>query len=138
MKALCALAAALLACSSAAASDWKLLDKANAMQPGIEYDAARVKYEPPYLTTWTRIELPQPATLSNGVRYRVVLQKIAVDCEKRAWAVTYTEFYDRRDASGQPLHSVTLPTDEWDPRPAQKGSTGDKLIRALCTTPRPW
>lgn len=130
--------AALVASASAAASDWRTLDKASAKQPGIEYDAARVKYEAPYLTTWTRIELAQAATLSNGVRYRVVLQKVAVDCAKRLWVVTYSEFHDRTEAAGLPLNSVTVPPEEWDPRPAQAGSSGDKLIRALCTTPRPW
>ena len=133
-----ALLAAALSCSSALAADWKSVNPGSALEPGIAYDAAAVKFEPPYVTTWTRVELPRPATLSNGVRYHSVLQKIAVDCATRRWGVTYSEFYERKDATGTPAHRDALPADEWDLHAAQQGSNGDRLIRALCTTPRPW
>jgi len=42
------------------------------------------------------------------------------------------------DATGIPVFSETRPRGEWELNPARAGSTGDRLIRALCTTPRPW
>ncbi len=106
--------------------------------PRVLYDTARIQYEPPYVTAWTRIVVPRTATLSNGVRYRSVQQKVAVDCTARKWGVTYSEFFGTRDASGVPLYWDSVPREQWELNSAHPGSNGDALIRALCTTPRPW
>jgi len=133
------LLAVLLALSAVAArGEWKVVAPASDATPDIAFDAARVAYEPPLVTAWTRVSLREPATLGNGLRYRSVLQKVAVDCPSRTWAVTRSEFFGSPDATGAALFTDSLPRREWELRPARADSPGDLLIRALCTTPRPW
>ena len=124
--------------ATAARGEWKLIGAPPDAVPQIAYDTARVQYEPPLVTTWTRVVLPDAATLGNGVRYRSVLQKVAIDCNARTWAVTRSEFYAERGATGTALYTDSLPRQEWELRHARPGSNGDRLIRALCTTPAPW
>jgi hypothetical protein len=130
--------AALALWAGVACGEWKALGTPAEGAPRIAYDTAQVRFEPPHVTAWTRILLPAEATLANGVRYRSVLQKIAVDCSARTWEVTHSDFYGSANASGLPAYSDTRPREEWELHPARAGSTGDLLIRALCTTPRPW
>jgi hypothetical protein len=137
----CAFAGALLLLwAGAAGAEWKTIRTGAGTEPGprIAYDTARVRFEPPHVTTWTRVELPAVATLGNDIRYRSVLQKIVVDCGARTWGVTHSDFFASADATGLPVFSETRPRGEWELNPARAGSTGDRLIRALCTTPRPW
>ncbi len=122
----------------AVAADWKPLPAVADGAPRIAYDAAAIRFEPPHVTTWTRVELPAAATLGNAVRYRSALQKIAVDCPGKTWGIVHSDFYASADALGVPVFSDTIPREEWVLRPAREGSTGAALIRALCTTPRPW
>ena len=124
--------------ATAAHGEWKLIGAAADAVPQIAYDAARVQYEPPLVTTWTRVVLPDAATLANGVHYQSVLQKVAIDCSARTWAVTRSEFYADRGATGTALYTDIQPRQEWELRRARPGSNGDRLIRALCTTPTPW
>jgi hypothetical protein len=136
-----ALAGALVLLSAGAAgAEWKTIGTGTQAEPGprIAYDAARVRFEPPHVTTWTRVALPAVATLGDGIRYRSVLQKVVVDCGARTWGVTHSDFFASADATGIPVFSETRPRGEWELNPARAGSTGDRLIRALCTTPRPW
>jgi hypothetical protein len=121
-----------------ARGEWKVIAETTSAAPGIAYDAARTHYEPPYLTTWTRVVLSAPATLSNGVQYLSALQKVAVDCASQTWGVAYSEFFASRDASGTAAYVHTLPQEQWELRPARAGSTGADLLRILCSTPRPW
>ena len=128
----------LVLCAGAARAEWQELSATDDGAPRMAYDTARVKYEPPYVTAWTRIVLPESATLGNGVQYRSVTQKVAVDCATRALGVTYSEFFGNRDAIGAPVFTDNRPRDEWALHKAPAGSNGDRLIRALCTTPKPW
>ena len=130
--ALCALAAA------AARAEWVELSAAADGAPQVAYDNARVRYEPPYTTVWTRVVPPAGATLPNGVQYRSVLQKIMVDCAARTWTVTHSEFYDTREAVGAPVFSDDPPRLEREPKTASAGSAGERLIRAVCARPKPW
>ena len=137
----CAFAGALfLLWAGAAGAEWKTIGAGAGPAPGprIAYDTAQVRFEPPHVTTWTRVELPAIATLGDGIRYRSVLQKVVVDCGARTWGVTHSDFFGSADATGIPVFSETRPREEWELNPARAGSTGDRLIRALCTTPRPW
>jgi hypothetical protein len=138
-----ALAGALvLLWAGAAGAEWKTIGTGTGAGtedgPRIAYDTARVRFEPPHVTTWTRVALPAVATLGDGIRYRSVLQKVVVDCGARTWGVTHSDFFASADATGIPVFSETRPRGEWELNPARAGSTGDRLIRALCTTPRPW
>ena len=130
--AICALVA------GAAHAAWVKLAPAAEASPQVAYDDARVRDEPPYLTAWTRVVPPSEATLANGVRYRAVLQKVAVDCGARTWTVVHSDFYDTREAVGAPVFADDPPREEWQPKHASAGSTGERLIRALCTAPKPW
>ena len=121
-----------------ARGEWRLIAETTSAAPGIAYDAAGTHYEPPYLTTWTRVVLSAPATLSNGVQYLSALQKVAVDCASQTWGVTYSAFFASRDASGTAAYVHTLPREQWELRPARAGSTGADLLRVLCSTPRAW
>jgi len=104
----------------------------------MSYDTARTSYEPPYLTTWTRVVLSSPAALSNGVEYLSALQKVAVDCGAKSWSVVQSEFFANRDASGVAAYSYSLPREQWELKPARQGSNGARLVRVLCSIPRPW
>ncbi len=106
--------------------------------PDIAYDPTQIRYEPPYQTSWTRIILAAPATLRNGISYQSALQKVAVDCSARRWAVTYSEFYAGTDPRGIPLWFYSEKQDDWNWRPARAGSSGALIVWALCTIPRPW
>jgi hypothetical protein len=129
--ALCALVA------GAARAEWVELASASGGAPRIAYDNARVRSEPPYVTAWTRVVPSAEAALANGVRYRSVQQKVAVDCAARTWSVIRSEFYDTREAVGAPLYVDEPPREEWQPKSASAGSTGERLIRAVCTSPKP-
>jgi hypothetical protein len=128
----------VLLAAGTARGEWKTIATATDTAPALAYDAKRTRYEPPYMTTWTRIVLAEADTLSNGKRYQSVQQKVAVDCSKRTWAVTYSEFYPNRDATGTAVYFYSLPRDDWDLRPAKVGSGGARLVNALCDTPRAW
>ena len=130
--------AVLIVCTAAARGEWKVIAQASGTAPGMAYDTARTSYEPPYLTTWTRVELSAPATLSNGVEYLSALQKVAVDCDSQTWGVAYSAFFASRDVSGTAVYEHTLPREQWELRPARAGTTGAALLRVLCSTPRPW
>jgi hypothetical protein len=136
-----ALAGAILVLwAGIAGAEWKAIGTPAGSTPGprIAYDTAQVRFEPPHVTTWTRVELPAVAALGDGIRYRSVLQKVVVDCSARTWGVTHSDFFASADATGIPVFSETRRRDEWELNPARAGSPGDQLIRALCTTPRPW
>jgi surface-adhesin protein E len=124
--------------AGAVRAEWQELAAAGDASPRMAYDTARVRFEPPYVTAWTRVVLPQSATLGNGVQYRSVTQKVAVDCAARVLGVTYSEFFGNRDAVGAPVFTDTRPRAEWALHRAPAGSNGERLIRALCTTPKPW
>jgi len=130
--ALCALVA------GTARAEWVELAPAAEGAPKIAYDKARMRDEPPYVTAWTRVVPPAEATLANGVRYRSVQQKIAVDCGARTWSVIRSDFYDTREAVGAPVFSDDPPRGEWESKSASAGSNGERLIRAVCATPKPW
>lgn len=130
--------ALVLVWAGIACAEWKAIDTGADAGPRIAYDTARIRFEPPHVTTWTRVELPAVATLGNGIRYRSVLQKVAIDCAARTWTVTHSDFFGSADTTGIPVFTDTRPREEWELNPARAGSTGDLLIRALCTTPRPW
>ena len=138
MKRCRVIAALSAACAGAAHAEWKAIASATDSAPAMAYDAKRVRYEPPYVTTWTRIVPTEREALSNGVEYQSVLQKVAIDCNERSWAVTYSEFYANRIATGAALYFYSVPRDEWDLRPAKAGSSGARLVGALCSTPKPW
>jgi hypothetical protein len=121
-----------------ARGEWKTIATATDSAPALAYDVKRTRYEPPYMTTWTRVVLATIDTLSNGKRYQSVQQKVAVDCAGHTWGVTYSEFYANRDAIGTAVYFYSLPREDWDLRPVRAGSAGARLVSALCTTPRPW
>ena len=129
---------ALFAAGTCAAADWRVVEAPSSASPGMDYDAARTSYEPPYVTTWTRVVLQAPARLSNGVEYRSTLQKVAIDCNTRTWGVTRFEFFGSANATGTPLYTYAPPRDEWSLRPAREGTNGAMLLHVLCATPRPW
>jgi len=124
--------------AAAARGEWKVIAHVSATAPGMSYDAARTGYEPPYLTTWTRVVLSKPAILSTGIEYRSALQKLAIDCVSKSWAVVRSEFYDTGDASGAAAYSYSVERKEWELRPARAGSNAALLLRVLCSTPKPW
>lgn len=126
------LLASLLLPGTLAHADWKTLVAASGKAPEIAYDPDRNMHEPPYRTTWTRIVLLAPGKLSDGTVYLSALEKVAVQCAERTWAVTYSEFYSKRDATGLLVSTYSLPRQEWTFKKAKPGSTGDKLARALC------
>lgn len=128
----------LLTWAVAARGEWKVIAPTSGPVPGMSYDAARTRYEPPYLTAWTRVSLSAPATLSNGVQYLSALQKVAVDCTAKTWSITYSEFFTARDASGAAVFFYSVPREEWALRPARAGSNGARLLDVLCAIPRPW
>jgi hypothetical protein len=130
--------AVLMVCTGAARGEWKVIAETSGAAPGMAYDTARTSYEPPYLTTWTRVELSAPATLSNGVEYLSVLQKVAVDCDLQTWGVAYSAFFASADASGAAAYVHSLPRAQWELRPARAGSNGADLLRVLCSIPKPW
>ena len=82
--------------------------------------------------------LAAPATLGNGIKYQSALQKVAVDCNARTWAVTRFEFFAGEKPSGTPVYTYAPPREEWALRPAREGTNGAMLLHVLCTTPRPW
>ena len=127
-----------LAGAGAARGEWKTIVDATDSAPAMAYDVKRTRYEPPYLTTWTRVVPAAPGKLADGTHYRSVLQKVAVDCGARTWAVTYSEFHAGRDAAGAPVYFSSVPRDDWELRPARPDSNGARLVKELCATPKPW
>ena len=138
MKSRSCVIALLLAGAGTAHGEWKAIASATDSAPAMSYDTKRTRYEPPYMTAWTRVVPSAPAKLADGRQYQSVLQKIAVDCATRTWAVTYSEFYANRDATGTAVWFYSLPRDDWDLRPARAGSSGARLVSVLCTTPKAW
>jgi hypothetical protein len=130
--------AVLIVWATSTRGEWKVIAETSGAAPGMAYDTARTNYEPPYLTTWTRVVLPAPATLSNGVEYSSALQKVAVDCDSQTWGVAYSAFFASADASGAAAYVHSLPREQLELRPARAGSNGADLLRVLCSTPKPW
>jgi hypothetical protein len=102
------------------------------------YDAARTRYEPPYVATWTRVVPAAPATLSNGTRYASVEQKVVVDCSSQSWAVIHSDFYASAEGGRLPVYSFTVPREQWELRTARRESNAGALMRVVCSVPKPW